>query len=289
VTRSVADERCIALDDGAVTTLESWGDRGPVLLGVHGMTSSRKSWRRLAEFFDGRFRVMAYDQRGHGDSAGVYGPMSLARGVRDLENVVTALGEPVDNVIGHSWGGTIAIIAGSQLPVRRVAAVDPMIRQVAQSWYEEYLEELRELFAFVGDARDARTREDYAAWAPVDVEAKVHAVRSMTTAPIQGLMSENPPDRWDVRAVIARFRKPLLLALAAPTEGINDAATLEDVERNHPPNVEIVTFPDAGHNLHRSAFDAFVRTLNDFLEHPLPESGQNAPTPSGEPQPEAVE
>jgi pimeloyl-ACP methyl ester carboxylesterase len=258
-------ERRIALDDGAVTTVERWGDGVPVLLGVHGMTSSRKSWKRLANFFDGRFRTIAYDQRGHGDSAEVAGPMALARGVRDLENVVSTLEAPVDTLAGHSWGGAIAIIAGSRLPVRRIVAIDPMIRQVPDVWYDEYLEELRDLFALTGEARDARTRQDYADWAAEDVEAKVHAVRSMTMLPIEGLRRENPPAAWDVREVIARFEKPLFLAFATAGEGINDAATQEYVRQNHPANVEIVTFPGAGHNLHRTDFDAFVRSLDDFF------------------------
>ncbi len=258
-------ERRLALDDGAVTTIESWGQSGPVVLGVHGMTSSRKSWERLAKFLDGRFRVTAYDQRGHGDSAGVNGPMSLERGVRDLENVVAALGEPVSALVGHSWGGAVAIIGGSRLPVRRVAAIDPMVRQVASSWYDEYLEELRESFALSGDARDARTREDYGDWASEDVEAKVHAVRSMTTAPIEGLMRENPSNAWDLRSAIAGYDKPLLLAMAVPGEGINDPTTFDDIARNHARSVEIVTFPGAGHNVHRTDFDSFARTLDDFL------------------------
>jgi pimeloyl-ACP methyl ester carboxylesterase len=208
---------------------------------------------------------MAYDQRGHGDSAGVTGPMSLERGVRDLENVVASLGEPVDALVGHSWGGAVVVIGGLQLPVRRVAAIDPMVRQVAPSWYEEYLEELRELFALKGDARAARTREDYGNWSADDVEAKVHAVRSMAIAPIEGLMLENPANAWDLRGAIAGYNKPLLLAMAAPGEGINDTTTLEEISRNHAPSVEIVTFPGAGHNVHRTDFDSFARRFADFL------------------------
>ncbi len=181
-------ESVVRLDDGATTTVESWGDEGPIVLAIHGMTSSRKSWERLANHLSSRFRVVAYDQRGHGDSATVTGPMSLARGVRDAQNVLTALGEPVDVLAGHSWGGAVAILAGAQLPVARVAAIDPMIRQVEASWYEEYLEELGELFALVGDERDAKVRADYADWSALDVDGKVHAVHSMTTTPIAGLM-----------------------------------------------------------------------------------------------------
>jgi pimeloyl-ACP methyl ester carboxylesterase len=191
--------------------------------------------------------------------------MSLGRGVRDATDVIAALGEPVDVVLGHSWGAAVAILAGLQPTVRRVAALDPMIRQVSDQWYEEYLDELRESFALTGDARDARTREEFAAWPPLDVEGKVHAVHAMTTAPIAGLWEENPPEVWDLRGEIATYGKPLLLAMAAPGEGINEDATLKDVERNHSPNVELVTFPGAGHNLHRTAFDSVMNALDGWL------------------------
>jgi len=261
----VVSERRVTLDDGAETTLAVWGERGPVVLAAHGMTSSRRSWERLAKHLEGRFRVAAYDQRGHGDSAHVAGPMALERGVRDLENVVAALAAPIDVLIGHSWGGAVVIEAGMRIPVWRVAAIDPMIRQAPSAWYDEFLEELRAQFAFEGDARDAHIRVEYAQWAPVDVEAKVHAVRSMTAAPIEALMLENPPAEWDLRKTIAAYDKALLLLMAARGESINDAPTLDEIEANHPSSVEIVTFPGAGHNIHRSAFDDMAKALDDWL------------------------
>lgn len=234
------------------------------MLAIHGMTSSRLSWERVARHLDGRCRVIAYDQRGHGDSAAVTGPMSLERGVRDAENVVAALGEPVEMLLGHSWGGSIAILAGLQLPAARVAAIDPMIAQASDAWYAEYIDELRDSFVLQGAERDAKTREEFAAWSPLDVGGKVHAVHSMTTAPIERLWKENPPEAWDLRDVIAHYAKPLLLALAAPGESINDDAVLADVEREHAPSVGIVRLP-GGHNLHRAAFEEFARALDDWL------------------------
>jgi len=258
----------VRLDDGAATTLERWGNRGPLVLAVHGMTSSRKSWERLARHLDGRFRVAAYDQRGHGDSAEVVGPMTLTQGVADLKAVAGALGEPVDVLLGHSWGGAVALLAAAELPVKRAVAIDPMIRQVDDAWYDEYLAELAEAFAYAGAQRDARTREEYATWDPLDVEAKVHAVAHMTPAPIAGLHRENPPQSWDLRETMARFSKPALLALAAEGESINDEATLGDVVRRHGPAVEIVRFEGAGHNLHRTHFPAFALALDAFLARP---------------------
>jgi pimeloyl-ACP methyl ester carboxylesterase len=258
-------ERRIALGDGAQTTVETWGERGPLVLCVHGMTSSRRSWGRLADYLDGRFRVAAYDQRGHGDSAHVTGPMSLERGILDAAEVAGALDEPIDLLVGHSWGGAVAIEAGTRVPVVRVASIDPMIRQVDSSWYAEFLDELRESFALQGEARDATIRIDYADWDPVDVEGKVHAVHSMTIAPIEGLLRENPPEAWDLRNTIAHYPKPLWLAMAAAGESINDDAVLAEVEAHHPRNVTIEFFPGAGHNLHRTAFDRFAHALDAWL------------------------
>jgi pimeloyl-ACP methyl ester carboxylesterase len=261
----ISNERRVALGDGAATTLQVWGERGPLVLAVHGMTSSRRSWQRLAEHWDGRFRLAAYDQRGHGDSAAVTGPMALARGVADLLAVAGALDEPAAALVGHSWGGAVVILGGAKLPVARVATIDPMLHQVSRDWYDEYLVELREHFALHGAERDAATRAGVAAWDVRDVEGKVHAMHTMTTEPIERLFRENPPLVWDVRPALADYPKPLLLVLAAAGEGINDAAVVEGVRRDRAPSVEIVEVPDAGHNLHRTDFPAVAAALDPFL------------------------
>jgi pimeloyl-ACP methyl ester carboxylesterase len=258
-------ERRVALGDGAETTLQIWGDRGPLIVAVHGMTSSRKSWQRLAEHWNGRARVAAYDQRGHGDSAAVSGPMALERGVADLTAVVESLDELPVALVGHSWGGAVAIIGGARLPLARIAAIDPMLHQVERSWYDEYVAELREHFALAGDERDAKTRENVAHWDRVDVEGKVHAVHSMTTEPIERLFRENPPLVWDLRPLVADYPKPLLVLLATPDEGINDPKVVESVRRDGSGAVEIVEIADAGHNIHRTDFPAVAAALEAFL------------------------
>ena len=105
----------VQLDDGTSTTIERWGTKGPVMLCVHGMTSSRRSWERVGQRYGDRFRVVAYDQRGHGDSAAVTGPMSLERAVGDLRNVAASIGGAAV-LLGHSWGGAVVIRAGNDYP-----------------------------------------------------------------------------------------------------------------------------------------------------------------------------
>src|ERR1700761_818483 len=104
--------RSVDLGGGDTTTLEQWGEGGPALLCVHGIGSSRKSWARTAEFFAASYRVYAYDQRGHGDSAAITGPMTHAQLVADLETVARAIDGPLAALIGHSWGGAMVLKAG---------------------------------------------------------------------------------------------------------------------------------------------------------------------------------
>jgi pimeloyl-ACP methyl ester carboxylesterase len=253
----------ILLDDGASTTLERWGASGPVMLCVHGMASSRRAWHRLAQRFGDRYQVVAYDQRGHGDSADIGGPMSLERGVADLRNVA-AVTDP-DILVGHSWGGAVVIRGGAMLDVDAVVAIDPMIVQVADDWYAEFIDELEETFTMTGNARDQRVRADYADWHPDDVASKVHAMRAMTTAPIAGLRDENR-GVWDLRSDIATYIKPLLLVMAGPDGSIVPKSVMDEIVAHHSAPVRIVTFEDQGHNIHRTAFDRLARIMEEFLQ-----------------------
>ncbi len=115
-------ERSVRLSDGAETRVEQWGERGPLIVGVHGLGASRRGWARIGEHLASRYRVVAYDQRGHGDSARVRDLHVRAQRCATRSRSSQALGEPVHALIGHSWGGAIAIGAGRAAPVERVVA-----------------------------------------------------------------------------------------------------------------------------------------------------------------------
>ena len=255
----------VTLTDGAQTHVERWGDHGPVILCVHGMTGSRLSWLRLAKHYSDRFQLVAYDQRGHGDSADIAGPMAISRGIQDALDVGAAVGG-IDLLMGHSWGGGVVLGAGEKLAVRGVVAIDPMIVQAPIGWYGEYIEELGAQFAAAGDNREAAIRHAYAGRHPDDLEGSILGMSRMTTAPIAGLRDENPEGAWDFRAAIARYDKPLLLALADRDESIIPAKVIDEIERAHSKNVRIEIFDGLGHSLHRDGFDRFTASLDRFLQ-----------------------
>jgi pimeloyl-ACP methyl ester carboxylesterase len=259
--------RTIDLGDGDRTTLEQWGDRGPAIVCVHGIASSRKSWVRTAEALAGTYRVFAYDQRGHGDSAAVPGPMTHAQSVRDLRAVNAAIGAEIFALLGHSWGGTIVLRAGREIDCSRVIAIDPMIRPVPGQWNAEFVDDLVPLLASPEDTREAAVREMFAGSAPVEIDAKVHALAHMTIAPIAALGADNGADdgQWDLREIVRAYPKPLLVLLADPADSVVFPEEAAFLRQNGGPNVTIEVFEGEGHTLHRTAFEAYLRSVNRFL------------------------
>ncbi len=259
-------ERTIRLDDGSQTVLESWGSVGPAVLCVHGITSSRKSWVRLAQRLDGRYRVFAYDQRGHGDAHACAGPMSHARTVADLRQVAAAVGEPV-HLVGHSWGGAVALIGGREPFALKVIAIDPMIRVERDSWRVEYLDDAEQDLSLPWPTLEQRLRERHAGWHPLDVEGKLHAVHAMKAPSIGRLGSDNKADEggWDLLGLLTDYPKPLLVLAAGPTDSVIAQNDLAYLRARGGSNLTVCVFEGEGHNLHRTAFEQFARAVENFI------------------------
>ena len=99
---------------------------GPVVVLVHGITSTSATWERVMPYLAQRYTVLAPDLLGHGHSAKPRGDYSLgayASGVRDL---LVALGHERATFVGHSLGGGVAMQLAYQFPERceRLVLVD---------------------------------------------------------------------------------------------------------------------------------------------------------------------
>ncbi|MEA2292761.1 MAG: hypothetical protein QOE86_400 [Solirubrobacteraceae bacterium] len=110
---------------GQRVTYEHRGE-GPVIVLIHGITSSSRTWRSVLDGLAERHTVVAPDLLGHGRSGKPRGDYSLgayASGVRDL---LAVLGLERATVVGHSLGGGIAMQFAYQFPERleRLVLVD---------------------------------------------------------------------------------------------------------------------------------------------------------------------
>jgi lipase len=101
---------------------------GPPLLAVHGVTGHARRYERAATEGWPHRRTLAVDLRGHGFST--WDPAwSIEQHVDDLLNTLDAHELDVVDVVGHSYGGAIAMHLLGRAParVRRVVLLDPAL------------------------------------------------------------------------------------------------------------------------------------------------------------------
>lgn len=102
-----------------------WGPPAapPVLL-LHGVTGHARTWDDEAGALAGRYRILALDQRGHGDSdPAPDGDYSTDALVADLDAFVRTLALPPVRLVGLSLGGRVGIAFAARHP----AAIDRLV------------------------------------------------------------------------------------------------------------------------------------------------------------------
>jgi pimeloyl-ACP methyl ester carboxylesterase len=103
------------------------GTAGPPLVLVHGAWGDHASWDAVVPILAQRFRVLAYDRRGHSQSERLPGPGSIEEDVDDLTGLLEHLGLAPAHVAGVSFGGKIALRLAARRPdlVRSLAVHEP--------------------------------------------------------------------------------------------------------------------------------------------------------------------
>ena len=109
-----------------------WGGDGEPLLALHGLASSAHWYDLVAPLLRHRYRIIAPDQRGHGQTTNAgsgYDWHTLSDDIAALLDHVRAeipgVGEPLA-ALGHSWGGHVVSNFAHHYPerVRRIVMID---------------------------------------------------------------------------------------------------------------------------------------------------------------------
>ena len=102
---------------------------GPALLLLHGWPQSWYEWRHLMPRLAERFRVIAPDLRGLGDTSPPRRGYDKSTVAADLWQLVRHLGIDAFDLVGHDWGGPTAYALAAAHPeaARRLAILDVVI------------------------------------------------------------------------------------------------------------------------------------------------------------------
>ncbi len=103
--------------NGTILSYIEKGNGKPVVF-VHGAVSDLRIWLNQVESFSGSYRAISYSRRGHWpnppDTNGL--PYSRGAHAEDLAGFLNALGLKNVHLVGHSFGGAIALLTALQFP-----------------------------------------------------------------------------------------------------------------------------------------------------------------------------
>lgn len=267
-----------------------WGEASrPALLLLHGIRDHARSWDWVAAALADRFRIVAPDLRGHGDSDWVDpAAYTLAAFVLDVADVVAALRLDRFVLVGHSFGGVVGLRYAAAFPDRVSALCGiecvelPSVREQRlnprpfphrlRKWIEaERAGRGRRPRAYDSllDATQ-RMRDNQPT---LDAETADHLATHGVTLGADGgwrwkfdnaprLRAPDDADGRDLDEVLTAVECPVLLCYGdaswIPLPPPERLALLRDHR--------LAMFPGASHWLHHQARDAFLAALTEFLD-----------------------
>jgi pimeloyl-ACP methyl ester carboxylesterase len=126
--------------DGAELEYEVSGTGEPVVF-IHGAFIADTFRPLLAESsLAGRYRLILYHRRGYADSSRASGPVNVAKQAADCRTLLRHLGVERAHVVGHSYGGDVALQLALDAPgvAHSLALLEPglMVGASAQGYRE---------------------------------------------------------------------------------------------------------------------------------------------------------
>jgi len=260
---------------------------GPVILLIHGMAGSSRTWLEVMRLLACDYTVIAPDLLGHGESAKPIADYSLgayASGLRDL--LVGALGIESATLVGQSLGGGVAMQLAYQHPelCERLVLVgsgglgrevSPVLRAMALPGAEYLMPVLFPRFARRAGERVIAFFHDRGVRAPHIAEVW-SAYASLTETPNRHAFVRTVRAVIDPGGQTVSARDRLYLAEAVPTLIVwGDRDDIIPVAHAHAahellPGSRLEIFEGAGHFLHVEQPLRFADLLRDFVEHSEP-------------------
>lgn len=238
----------------------------PWIVFSNSLATSAAMWDEQAAALKSGFRVLRYDQRGHGDTEVPGGRYAFDTLLDDALGLLDALGIAKTHFAGLSMGGATALGLAERHPDRldRVIICDSPCQstpQSSQQWEERIAVAQKQ-------GIDALVEPTVGRWFPPDTLAKnpphLDKVRAMIRAtPVNGFIGcAAALAAHDYASAVATVRRPVLLMV-----GEKDGATPTAMRKLHEKlaGSRFVELPGAGHisNMDRPA--EFNRALREFL------------------------
>ncbi len=224
-----------------------------VFLCLHGLVDSLEIWDRLAPALAERGRVIAFDQRAHGESGAPPGPYSRDDLADDAVAVLDGLGIERAVFVGHSMGGIVSMTAALRHPGRVAGLVllgtASQCSERVAGWYER--------IATAGETHGLRGLAEtiYGKGSERVVRGDARGIAEVTRT-LKSLFDD------PLTSKLGSLRCPALL-LVGEKDPMGPRAS--DIIRNQIPGAVLEVLPGLGHWTHIEAPDQIIATLDRWL------------------------
>jgi pimeloyl-ACP methyl ester carboxylesterase len=263
---------------------------GPDLVMVHGLAANLAFWfLRIVPHLSKSFRVTVFDLRGHGGSGMPPSGYTTADLASDLVGLMDHLRIERAHLVGHSFGGAVALHAAALRPERvetlgladcRVHALQPIPSVDNSEFWEIRRRQLEErgirvtedtpkiLYAMLeefGEPVSDRQGTDrglafaFGSWNPNSRTGRLWLRLRSTTTIRDDVRSEAGLDR----ALIRTVRTPTLLIFGEQSRCLKSCRQLEQLLPHH----QTTILPGVGHFFPVQVPELFAQRLMEFLAH----------------------
>ncbi len=244
-----------------LATLDTGGDL-PAVVFIHGMTFSKETWAPIVDRLQDRYRCLAVDLPGHGESSGSGADPRVV-----VERVHATLAEnavPPAVIVGHSAGALHATAYAAAHDTAGVVNVDQPLRVGPFASFVQHLAPALRGSDF------ATAFEPFAASIGVGRLPEAERQRVLGTQHVDQqlvldywftLLTQNPDGlQSDIEALLDRVSVPYLWLLGEPVDSADQDQLLA-----HVPEAQIETWPNLGHMMHLAAPDRFADRVSQFI------------------------
>jgi N-formylmaleamate deformylase len=250
--------------DGLRLHYLEYGDAGPELVIVPGITSPAITWEFVAEDLAREHRVITLDVRGRGlsDRAGP-GGYALESYAADVEALVGVVGLERPIVLGHSMGARIAAAFGALHPdaAGPLLVVDPPLSGPGREPYPFPLEPyVRSLHQAQAGATADDMRPFFPTWTDEQLGVRADWLGTCDeTAVVETYENFHNEDFFDYWP---RLRPPALFVYGLDSPVVPDEAVAEIAAAN--PAAQIEGVPAAGHMIPWDNLSGFLEVVRSF-------------------------
>jgi 3-oxoadipate enol-lactonase len=240
----------------------------PWLTFSHSLACSVRMWDEQVRAFEGRYRILLYDTRGHGASAAPPGPYSLEALAGDLKGLLDHLGIARTHFVGLSMGGMIGQTFALRYPsvFASLTLADTTSRYTAADqpvWTDRIrTAETQGMQPLVAPTLGRWFTEPFHKARPELVQRIGALIAATPVAGYAGCSHAIP--RIDLTARLKEIRCPILV-ICGEQDPSTPPAMAREIHVNAPGS-RLKLIPQAAHLSNLEQPEAFNRALSRFLE-----------------------